>query len=85
MERFLSTEIVIIELLLVGTFVAFALRRLNLPYTVALVLVGLAVMLPQSIEVDFKPELLLALSIPPLVFEAAHRINLGELRQNFTK
>jgi monovalent cation:H+ antiporter, CPA1 family len=85
MERFFSTEIVIIELLIIGTLVAFAVRQLNLPYTVALVLVALAVMLPQSIEVDLTPEVLLALLIPPLVFDAAHRTDLRELRQNLTR
>jgi len=85
MERFLSTETILIELLLIGTFVALALRQLNLPYTVALVLVGLAVALPQSIEVNLTPELILALAIPPLVFEAARRINWDELRRNLTR
>jgi len=85
MELFLWTETILIELLLIGTFVALALRQLNLPYTVALVLVGLAVALPHSSEVNFAPELILSLALPPLVFEAARRINWDELRQNLIR
>ena len=81
MEQFLSSETLIIELLLVVTVVAIAVRRLNVPYTVALVLVGLALTLQHSIKVDLTPQLILALFVPPLVFEAALHINLEELRR----
>ena len=50
MEKFLSTETLIIELLLVVTVVAIAVRRLRVPYTVALVLVGLALTLQPKAE-----------------------------------
>jgi len=85
MEQFLASEIVLLELLLVGIVLAFALRQLILPHLVALVLVGLAVGLPQSIAVNLSSDVLLAFFIPPLVFEAAHRLDLGELRQNLTR
>jgi CPA1 family monovalent cation:H+ antiporter len=81
MEQFLSAETIIIELLLVVTVVAIAVRRLNVPYTVALVLVGLALTLQHSITVNLTSELILALFVPPLVFEAALHINFSELRR----
>ena len=85
MERFLLTEMIIVELLLIGIFVAFALQRLIFPYLVALVLLGLTMGLPQPIEVDFPSELILALSLPPLLFGTAREIDWGELRGNLTR
>jgi len=43
MEQFLGTETLVIELLLIVSLVAIAVRRLHVPYTVALVVVGLVV------------------------------------------
>jgi CPA1 family monovalent cation:H+ antiporter len=82
MEQFLSAETIIIELLLVVVVVALIVRRLNVPYTVALVLVGLMLTLQHSITADLTPELILTLFVPPLVFEAALNINFDELRHN---
>ena len=82
MEQFLQAETLVIELLLVVSIVAIAVRRLRVPYTVALVLVGLALTLPQPIQVDLTPELILALFVPPLVFEAAFHLNVSLLRHN---
>ena len=82
MERFISTETLIIELLLVASLVAILVRRLRVPYTVALVLVGLVLTLQQPLELSLTPELILALLVPPLVFEAAFHINFTELRRN---
>ena len=82
MEQFLSAETIILELLLVVTVVAIAVRRLNIPYTVALVLVGLVLTIQHSITANLTPELILTLFVPPLVFEAALNINLAELRRN---
>ena len=82
MERFLTTETLIIELLLIVSLVAIAVRRLRIPYTVALVLVGLLVTTQQPIDLRLTPELILALLVPPLVFEASFHINLRDLRLN---
>jgi CPA1 family monovalent cation:H+ antiporter len=82
MEQFLAAETIILELLLVVIFVAIAVRRLNVPYTVALVLVGLALTFQHSFRVSLTPELILTLFVPPLVFEAALNINLDELRRS---
>lgn len=40
MENFLTIEALVIVLVLVATLVAIAVRRIRLPYTVSLVLVG---------------------------------------------
>jgi monovalent cation:H+ antiporter, CPA1 family len=79
MEQFLSAETIIIELLLVVVIVALFVRRLKIPYTVALVLVGLVLTLQHSLTVTLTPELILTLLVPPLVFEAALNINFDEL------
>ena len=84
MDQFVSTETIIIELLLVVTMVALAVRRFNVPYTVALVIVGLLLTLQTSVKVELTPELILGLFVPPLVFEAAFHINFSDLRRNLT-
>ena len=70
MERFLQAETLFIELLLVVTLVAILVRRLRVPYTVALVVVGLLITFQSPLEIELTPELILALFVPPLVFEA---------------
>jgi CPA1 family monovalent cation:H+ antiporter len=80
MNQFLTTETLIIELLLVVSLVAIAVRRLRVPYTVALVLVGLLITFGQSSQFDLTPELILALFVPPLVFEAAFHLEFKRLR-----
>lgn len=82
MEQFLSVETIIIELLLVVVIVALITRRLNVPYTVALVLMGLMLTLQKSITADLTSELIMTLFVPPLVFEAALHINFDELRRS---
>ncbi len=82
MERFITTETLVIELLLIVSLVAIAVRRLRIPYTVALVVVGLLLTTQQPLELNLTPELILALLVPPLVFEAAFHINLRDLRRD---
>jgi Na+:H+ antiporter len=81
-QQFLSTETLIIELLLIASIVAIIVRRLQVPYTVALVLVGLLITTQSTLQVELTPELILALFVPPLVFEAAFHMNFHELRHN---
>ena len=82
MQSFLNIETLIIELLLVASIVAIVVRRLQVPYTVALVVVGLLLTSQSPLQVELTPELILALFVPPLVFEAAFHLNLQELRRN---
>lgn len=82
MEQFLNTELLVIELLLVASLVAIAVRRLRIPYPVALVVVGLFLTAQSPLHFTLTPELILALFVPPLVFEAAFQLNFQELRRN---
>jgi CPA1 family monovalent cation:H+ antiporter len=83
MEQFLATETLIIELLLIVSLVALAVRRLRIPYTVALVVVGLLITFQKPLQIDLTPELILSLFIPPLVFEAAFHLEFKSLRENW--
>lgn len=79
----LTVELFIV-LVLVATVVALIARRVALPYSVALVLAGLAIAVfigGQRVEVT--PELILAVLIPGLVFQAAYKIDVSELRETF--
>ena len=84
METFIDLEIEIVEVLLIVTLVAMVARRIKLPYTVALVLAGLAIALQNQLRIELTPELVLALFLPPLVFEAAFHLRLDQLRANLT-
>src|SRR5258708_32869948 len=79
MEQFLAVETLVIELLLVVSLVAIVVRRLRIPYTVALVVVGLFITFQSSLKIELTSPLILALFLPPLVFEAAFNINLTQL------
>jgi CPA1 family monovalent cation:H+ antiporter len=83
MEQFLQAETLIIELLLIASIVAIVVQRLRVPYTVALVLVGLLFTLQSDMKIGPAPELILAIFVPPLVFEAAFHLRLDELRHNW--
>ena len=82
MEGFIATETLVIELLLIVSLVAIAVRRLRIPYTVALVIVGLGLTTQQPLKLALTPELILTLLVPPLVFEAAFHLNLRDLRRD---
>lgn len=71
-------------LLAVAVLVALVSRRIGIPYTVALVLVGLgvAVFVPQS-AVSITPELVLLVLLPGLVFEASFQTDVDSLRRTF--
>lgn len=72
-------------LLLVAAFVGMGAHRFRLPYTLALVVAGLAL---GAIDVDIlhdvelNADLLLLLLLPALLFEAAFHIDLREFRRN---
>src|SRR5688572_8652003 len=63
---------------------ALLVRPLRIPYSVALVIVGLAAgaLLPPG-AIQVTPELVLLVLVPGLVFEAALRLELPALRQTF--
>jgi CPA1 family monovalent cation:H+ antiporter len=82
MGGLLATEKLIIGLLLIISLVAMAIRQFRIPYTVALVLIGLLIASWSPLNFELTPELILALFVPPLVFEAAFHISFNELRRN---
>jgi CPA1 family monovalent cation:H+ antiporter len=82
LTEFLTIESIVVALVLVTTLVAIGARRLQLPYTVSLVVMGLLIAIPTAWELEATPELILAIFVPPLVFEAAFHLDLQQLRQN---
>ena len=72
-------------LLVAMPLIAFVAGRLRLPYTVVMVLAGLAVsVLPNGGgAIEVAPDLAVTLLLPGLVFEAAYRLDGNELRRSF--
>jgi CPA1 family monovalent cation:H+ antiporter len=70
-------------MLVVATLVGIVARRLRMPNTVGLEIVGaaLAIILRQD-PVEVNPDLILGVFIPPLIFEAAFHLPMAELRRN---
>jgi CPA1 family monovalent cation:H+ antiporter len=86
----LKTEIALLLLLLIACVGAIALKRLRVPFTVGLVIIGLvAGWLGNQIpglatlqEITLSHELILFLFVPPLVFESALNMNSRMLSRN---
>jgi CPA1 family monovalent cation:H+ antiporter len=76
----------VVALLAATVVVAIVARRWAVPSSVVLVLLGLLVaavasaVAPGPFEIPIKPDLLLAIVLPGLVFEAAFRTNLEDVR-----
>jgi len=69
-------------LLLIASLVAIFARRLDIPYSVGLILVGIAAArLPLVPDVALTRELLFGALLPPLIFEAALYIRWRDLRR----
>src|SRR6266508_3472157 len=84
----IGIDIVLIEeitviLLLIASAVAVLARRLRIPYTVGLVLIGLALSLLSSTVIKISPQIILALLVPPLIFEAEFHLRWDDLRRDF--
>jgi monovalent cation:H+ antiporter, CPA1 family len=71
-------------LITAAAVVALLVRRIAIPYTVALVVLGLAAttLLPRQ-QFQVTPELVLLVLLPGLVFEAALRIEFDDFRSSF--
>ncbi len=75
--------VALILLFSAATAVAIAARGIKIPYTVALVLAGLALGATHAIKgVQLTKELLYAVFLPGLLFEAAYHFQASELREN---
>jgi CPA1 family monovalent cation:H+ antiporter len=78
-----QTETILILLFLVAAAVAIAVRQLRVPYTVALVLTGLALgLLKLFTPPHLTKELLFSVFLPGLLFEASFHIEFREFWRN---
>lgn len=86
----LSTEIDILVLLLVACLAAIAFKKINFPYTVGLVIVGLILSgLAKNVSAfavfdtfSLSEELILFIFVPPLIFESALNMDSRLLLRN---
>ncbi len=78
-----TIEKITVLLLLIASAVAVIARRWRIPYTVGLVLIGLALSLLSSTKIEVSPQIILALLVPPLIFEAAFHLRWEALRRDF--
>jgi len=72
---------IVVALLVALALVAVVSRRFAVPYTAALVVVGLivAILAPPDV-IEITPELVLVVLVPGLVFEAAFRLDFEHVR-----
>ena len=74
------TETLIVGVMLIAALVGIAVSRLRLPYTVALVIVGLALSLVGVFQsIALSDELILLVFLPPLLFDGAINMDLDDL------
>ena len=81
-----TTNVVELFVILVAlaTLAALIVRRIGIPYTVVLVLLGLAASaFRPGLQLEVPPELILTVFLPGLVFESGYRLDLDELRRSF--
>jgi len=79
--NFLEQELSVVVLLAVAAAMAIVVQRVRVPYTVALVLVGLAfAFFPDFVTLDLSPDLILGVLVPPLLFEATLHLPWKKLR-----
>ncbi|MEZ4591102.1 MAG: Na+/H+ antiporter [Chloroflexota bacterium] len=76
-------ELSFMILLFIAAMVAIVVRRIRLPYTVALVLVGLVLsFFPNFLGFSVSSDLILAILVPPLIFEATLHIPWRSLKKD---
>ena len=82
-ELITGAEITIFWMLVAVAVVAIVTKRIRMPYTVALVVAGLTLALvPGTPSIMLTPELILAVFLPTLIFEAAYNLDFRHLREN---
>jgi CPA1 family monovalent cation:H+ antiporter len=74
---------VFVALVTLAALVGLVVRRLAIPYSVALVVLGVVVAAVLPVELEVTPELVLLVLLPGLVFEAALRIDIADFRRTF--
>ena len=71
----------LVLLLTAAALVAMAVRYLKVPYTVALVVVGLVLsFFPNFLSIEISDELILAILVPPLLFEGTMHMSWRKLK-----
>jgi CPA1 family monovalent cation:H+ antiporter len=77
-----TLELIRLFVLLVGAaaLVTLLARRIQLPYTVALVAFGIAAGTLAPLRVEITPQLVLVVLLPALIFEASYQTDFGKLR-----
>jgi len=91
---FLTLVRILVTWLLIASLIGMLVKRLKMPYTVGLVLIGLILAIiiplvrarpemisPENIRTFLIPNLILSLLVPPLVFEAAFHVDSAALRK----
>ncbi len=77
----LQQQTAVVSLLGIAILVAAAAAKLKFPYSVGLVVAGIgASFLGEIVAVDISPELILALLVPPLLFEATLQLPWAKLK-----
>ena len=72
-----------IVVLLIASLVAIASRRLTFPYSVGLVIAGIAIaVFPTGVEIPLTRDLIFDILLPPLVFEAALQLQWKPFRRD---
>jgi CPA1 family monovalent cation:H+ antiporter len=72
-----------VALVAVAAVVGIVVRRVAIPYTVTLVVIGLVAADLSPAQLAITPELVLLVLLPGLVFEASLGLDLAELRRTF--
>ena len=76
----------IVELLLIAVIVAVAVKYVRLPYTIALVLVGLVLGAVSGLTpITLSTDLILFIFLPPLLFEGCLKMELSLLLRNWRR
>ena len=84
-ETIIQVERIFLLLILIALFVSVIAKRLRLPYTVGLVIIGLGLTFFSSSvsDMEISPELIMGIFVPPLLFEASFHIRLDDLKRDF--
>lgn len=73
-----------VVLVAIATAAALVFRRIGVPYTVLLVIVGLSgVIVAPGLHVSVPSDVILTVFLPGLVFESGYRLDVGELRRTW--
>lgn len=81
-SNIIQTELGLVFLLFIAALVAIFVRQFrHIPYTTALVIVGLVLALfPNFLQLDFSSDVILAVLVPPLLFEATLHVPWARLK-----